>query len=364
MTAPKERLEEMLKKLTEDFGELKVKWHKFECCGEQVEQDPVTMTIKTHQNHYVAALESIPLTHLPRADDDKDATDDMHGPFMSLLGAIGWTVIGRADHCVYVAALQRHAKKPKNKHLRALNTVLAYLKAHPTYLLYHKLVGPLALVAVADSAYRREEHEDHADGLAMKGAMFALRSMSDTDGPGGKWMLLEWYSRKQRHVTRNTWSSELFAIVDAADFLMILGSVFHEIVHGVATSARDLVKLREGDHSPLPLQVCTDGMSLLTALENVVAKIPTEASALHHVQWLQELTRTRVLGAAFWVDTRDMIADGMTKGTVPRNIIRAAQETGQWQLQHDWRRYPVDEQTKDKARERQGSVFLPSGSRP
>ena len=164
--------------------------------------------------------------------------------------------------------------------------MLSYLKAHPTHLLYQRLTGPLALVAVADSAYRREEHEDHAEGLAMKGAMFALRSMADSDGPGGRWMLLEWYSRKQRHVTRNTWSSELFAVGDAADFLMVLGSVFYEVVHGVVPSARDLIRLREGDYSPLPLQVCTDGMSLLTALENIVAKIPTEASTLHHVQWL------------------------------------------------------------------------------
>ena len=95
--------------------------------------------------------------------------------------------------------------------------------------------------------------------------------------------MLEWYSRKQRHVTRNTWSSELFAVTDAADFLMILGSVFHEIVNGIAGSARDLLKLREGDHAPVPLQICTDGMSLLTALENVVAKVPMEAITLHHV---------------------------------------------------------------------------------
>ena len=353
MTAPKERLEKMLALLTADFGELKVKWHVFECCGEQVEQDPTTMSIKTHQNHYVAALKPIPLNHIPRASDDEDASTDMHGPFMSLLGAIGWTVIGRADHCVYVAALQRHAKAPKNKHLRALNAVLAYLKAHPTHLLYQRLAGPLALVAVADSAYRREEHDDHVDGLAMKGAMFALVSLAD-DGPGGKWMLLEWYSRKQRHVTRNTWSSELFAVVDATDFLMVLGSVFYEVVNGVAPSARELLKLREGDHSPLPLQVYTDGMSLLTALENVVAKIPTEASTLHHVQWLQELTRTRVLDAAVWVDTRDMIADGMTKGAVPRSVIRETQETGCWQLAHDWRRYPAADDTTTKAAKRQG----------
>ena len=108
------------------------------------------------------------------------------------------------------------------------------------------------------------------------------------------------------------------------------------------------------------MQVCTDGMSLLTALENVVAKIPTEASTLHHVQWLQELTRTRVLDAAVWVDTRDMIADGMTKGAVPRSVIREAQEAGCWRLAHDWRRYPAADDTNTKAAKRQGTSLSPT----
>ena len=37
--AIEERLEKMLKLLKDDFGELKVKWYVFECCGERVEQD-------------------------------------------------------------------------------------------------------------------------------------------------------------------------------------------------------------------------------------------------------------------------------------------------------------------------------------
>ncbi len=91
--------------------------------------------------------------------------------------------------------------------------------------------------------------------------------------------MLEWYSRKQRHVTRNTWSSELFAIVNATDFLLLLGSLYCEIDHGVSKSGSELLLLRQGDYFPLPPRVVTDGMSLLTAVENVVPKVPTEASS-------------------------------------------------------------------------------------
>ena len=108
----------------------------------------------------------------------------------------------------------------------------------------------------------------------------------------------------------------------------------------------------------MPLQICTDGMSLLTALENVVAKIPTEASTLHHVQWLQELTRSRVIDAVFWVDTRDMVADGMTKGSVPRTILRQLQESGQWKLDHSWNRYTADHDSTTQAAKRQHTSLV------
>ena len=98
-------------------------------------------------------------------------------------------------------------------------------------------------------------------------------------------------------------------------------------------------------------------MSLLSALENLVAKIPTEASTLHHVQWLQELTRGRMVEAVYWVGTRDMIADGMTKGSVPRSLLRRVQEAGKWTLEHEWKRYPKEDGASARASTRQRSSF-------
>ena len=299
-----------------------------------VEQDPITCEIKTHQNHYVKALKPIPMASVPRAHDNEPAAVYLVGLFMSLLGAVGWTTGGRTDHCVYVSALQRHLKAPLNIHVRMLNTLVAYLKSHPTTMVFRCLRQPLMITTAADSAYRRDTKDGVQDGLAMKGAIFALVSKQLDGGPGGELNLIDWFSRKQRHVTTNTWSSEAFAVTSAADFLMIVGSMFHEVDRGVQTSAEVLMKLREDGGYSLPLSVCTDGMSLLTAVQNVVAKVPTEASTLHHVQWLQQLLRRRVLHALYWVDTRDMIADGMTKGSVPRQALRTLQEKGAWRLQH------------------------------
>ena len=47
-------------------------------------------------------------------------------------------------------------------------------------------------------------------------------------------------------------------------------------------------------------------------------KPPTEKSMLTHVQYLRELLDTKVLASLSWCDTRDMLADGLTKGKVDR----------------------------------------------
>ena len=40
-----------------------------------------------------------------------------------------------------------------------------------------------------------------------------------------------------------------------------------------------------------------------------------------HVQYVRELLDNKILQAIIWVDTRDMASDGLTKGTVPRDLL-------------------------------------------
>ena len=74
-------------------------------------------------------------------------------------------------------------------------------------------------------------------------------------------------------------------------------------------------------------------MSVFAAVTATFVKIPAEKSLLSHVQYLRELLDTKVLEALIWIDTRDMIADGMTKGAVDREAIHQCMR-GVWQLQH------------------------------
>ena len=63
-------------------------------------------------------------------------------------------------------------------------------------------------------------------------------------------------------------------------------------------------------------------MSVLTALESVNLKQPSDMSFLAHLAWLQDKIKSGTITWLRWVDTRDMYADGLTKGSVRRDRLR------------------------------------------
>ena len=75
-------------------------------------------------------------------------------------------------------------------------------------------------------------------------------------------------------------------------------------------------------------------MSVFAAVSAEAVKVPTEKSLLSHVQWLRELADRGLLSGIAWVDTRDMLADGLTKGSVERTLIHQAMD-GHWALHHE-----------------------------
>merc|ERR1711966_620289 len=65
-------------------------------------------------------------------------------------------------------------------------------------------------------------------------------------------------------------------------------------------------------------------MGFLTAVTAPRPKPPAEHSLYPHILWLRELLSSKLLSSLMWEDTRDMIADGLTKGSVNRDALRAA----------------------------------------
>ena len=71
----------------------------------------------------------------------------------------------------------------------------------------------------------------------------------------------------------------------------------------------------------IDIHASTDAMNLLTSTQAERSRTPTERLMLCQLLWIRELIENKVLTALHWLDTRDMTADGHTKGNISRGAI-------------------------------------------
>ena len=77
----------------------------------------------------------------------------------SLLGALAWLTLTRADIIVFVGRYQRKANDIRVSDVYGLNRLLKWVKRRQFCIYYAKLTPPLALVVVADSAYKADDDD-------------------------------------------------------------------------------------------------------------------------------------------------------------------------------------------------------------
>ena len=58
------------------------------------------------------------------------------------------------------------------------------------------------------------------------------------------------------------------------------------------------------------------------SLKATTFKPPVENSLSGHVLWLREMRTKGLIQDIVWTDTRDMYADGLTKGVIKRDALR------------------------------------------
>ena len=71
-------------------------------------------------------------------------------------------------------------------------------------------------------------------------------------------------------------------------------------------------------------------------------KNPAEGTLIFPVDVMRQDTRLpNVLKAFYWIDTRDCIADGLTKGTVARAAIMSLLSSSHWVLEFPCQRFSM-----------------------
>ena len=336
LTGDKKIIVWVLQQIEKVFGELKIIWHEFTNCGIRHIQVKETLEISLDQEEYIKNLKPIQHAELSGPSAERECSAPLVQLFMSLLGAVAYALMTRVDIAVFVCALQRVTHKPQIIHIKRLNAVLRWMQANPKRIWFRRMTGETHLRCVGDAAFRKEETE----GRSLRGALF-LRAVCVGTLPeataaytsSSPVHIIDAVCKSQRHVTRSTFSSELLSACDTVDHGMLLALTMHELTAGVQSCIQSKT-LREAGGWNVKLALYVDAMSVFAAVTATFLKIPAERSLLSHVQYLRELLDTKVLEALVWIDTRDMCADGLTKGSIDRELLHAVMG-GIWTLQHE-----------------------------
>ena len=94
----------------------------------------------------------------------------------------------------------------------------------------------------------------------------------------------------------------------------------HELHFG-ACSPRQLKEFREVGGLKVRVTLTTDAESVFRSLSSRDCKTPAEKTLLGHVMYLRELLLLALIDELRWCDTRDMTADGHTKGCIDRALL-------------------------------------------
>ena len=111
-----------------------------------------------------------------------------------------------------------------------------------------------------------------------------------------------------------------------------------ELLYG-SLSLDEARKLTACGQPRLDSWLVLDARSVFEAITAQHIKTPAEKGLLLQLLWLRERLDLGQLGGLAWVDTRDMVSDGLTKGSVDRSRLQELMR-GRWTVEHEpycWR---------------------------
>ena len=168
------------------------------------------------QDEYIKTLRPIASPELTGEPPEKLATKNVADQFVSLRGALAYTLITQAWIMVYVVNLQR-VTEPKNGDVRRLNAIVRKLQAYPRKVVFRAMKSDPQLDIHTDSGYRRltGEADDEYKGYGLRGANI-LRRGTGTDGTPVV-HLLESICKSHRLIVRSSYAAEMLAAAHNAE---------------------------------------------------------------------------------------------------------------------------------------------------
>ena len=335
MTGTEKAIDHYASKVEEVFGKCKLNKHEYTNCGvrsRRLTNGDVIMD----QDDYIATLRPIVSTELTGATAEKEATKNVADLFVSLRGALAYTTLTQFWIQVYIVSLQR-VQTPTNLDVRRLNAITRKLKNEPQKLVFPAMKCSGVCDLHTDSGYRRiTDKEDLVKGYGMRG-LCLLRRGDRYDKKGSVIHLIESLCKSHRLTIRSSYGAETLAASHGFDDAYPTLVTIAELKHGVVRPEQ-LKLYREEGGLPLTVTLTIDAESVYKSLTSRDLKVPAEKTLFGHVCWMRELLQLKLIDSIQWCDTRDMTADGHTKGSIDRKMLLELM-SGHQTYRHDVKKY-------------------------
>ena len=135
-------------------------------------------------------------------------------------------------------------------------------------------------------------------------------------------------------MVRSTFAAELNALIDTIESLILLQLILHQVYCGTdQTSEELLIKMESGALYP-PIDLFVDAKSVTDAIGVAEVCTPQEASLKLHLITIRDRLARGILRSVSWSDTRDMVADALTKGGIDRTMLLQVMQ-GRLHMKHN-----------------------------
>ena len=137
-------------------------------------------------------------------------------------------------------------------------------------------------------------------------------------------------------MVRSTYAAELHTLLDAANQALVLRYCFVEILTGSTTAVQllDVINQARND-DVICVDGCIDARSVFDSVTAEIVKTPYDKHLLLHALAMREHLDAGRLRELIWIDTVDMVSDGLTKGSIDREALIRLSEKGEWELARD-----------------------------
>ena len=295
--------EKVTKPLQKKFTFGKVEHHQFRFTGLDIKEDNGMITVD--QGQYCESLQEMHIND--NKDKDRELSKDEYMQFRGLVGKLNWLQeCTRPDLSFDSLMMSMKTKKATVGDVAKLNKIVKKARREKSSITFRKINSnkdELFITGYGDASYRTVDDKTRS----IEGRVLFL-----TDGTRASPLL--WKSRRISQVCHSTKEAETRAIDKTTDDAIFLARMLKEIFTGVKSAEQ------------IPVYICTDSHPLKDSLYST--RQVERKTVRHVVQSLKDNLARKEVEMFKWVDTKEMIADLLTKDSADSGLFMEVLHTG------------------------------------